>query len=204
MQRLHSWLPAAVLTLGLITSLELRAAPEGPNAPHGAPGAQADAVLQLLQDKGLLPTQAQVQQVRDGASELVLAAMNFLGVPYRRGGDTAEEGFDCSGFTRHVFENTFGLVLPRRADQQANSAGLAKVGREELKPGDLVFFNTMRKAFSHVGIYIGEGRFIHAPRSGGEVRVEDMRVAYWAQRFNGARRADLAVAQAPSQAANPR
>jgi hypothetical protein len=61
--------------------------------------------------------------------------------------------------------------------------------REELKPGDLVFFNTMRRAFSHVGIYVGDGKFIHAPRSGGEVRIEDMRQAYWSKRFNGARRA---------------
>jgi cell wall-associated NlpC family hydrolase len=121
--------------------------------------------------------------------------MNFLGVPYRRGGDDAE-GFDCSGFTRHVFESTLGLVLPHRADQQARHASLASVPRDELKPGDLVFFNTMKRAFSHVGIYIGEGRFIHAPRSGGEVRVEDMRQRYWAQRFNGARRAEL-LAQAP-------
>ena len=70
--------------------------------------------------------------------------------------------------------------------------------RDELKPGDLVFFNTMRRTFSHVGIYVGEGRFIHAPRSGGEVRVEDMRQAYWSQRFNGARRAELAALPASS------
>ena len=131
-----------------------------------------------------------VQQVRDTASELVLQAMNFLGVPYKRGGDNADHGFDCSGFTRHVFENSLGLVLPRRADQQARQSGLLPVKREELRPGDLVFFNTMKRAFSHVGIYVGEGRFIHAPRAGGEVRVEDMRQAYWAKRFNGARRAE--------------
>ena len=68
--------------------------------------------------------------------------------------------------------------------------------REELKPGDLVFFNTMRRAFSHVGIYVGEGKFIHSPRTGGEVRVEDMRAAYWAKRFNGARRADVHAVEA--------
>jgi len=169
-------------------------------APEGDAAAPADAVLQLLKDKGLLPTAAQIEgnpivrQVRDTASELVLSAMNFLGVPYRKGGNSEEQGFDCSGFTRHVFENSIGLVLPRRADQQAKDASLTTVKREELKPGDLVFFNTMRRAFSHVGIYVGEGRFIHAPRSGGEVRVEDMRQAYWAKRFNGARRAELPAA----------
>jgi cell wall-associated NlpC family hydrolase len=178
--------------LGLLCAGPLRAAPD---APAG------DAVVQLLQDKGLLPSVTQVaaqveasplvQQVRDTASDLVMQAMNFLGVPYRRGGNTADQGFDCSGFTRYVFENSIGLVLPRRADEQAKSSGLLNVKREELKPGDLVFFNTMRRAFSHVGIYVGEGKFIHAPRAGGEVRVEDMRQAYWSKRFNGARRADL-------------
>ena len=170
---------------------------------HAAPDVPAgDAVLQLLQDRGLLPTTQQVesntvvQQMRDTASDLVMQAMNFLGVPYRLGGNSAEQGFDCSGFTRHVFENSLGLVLPRRADQQARHGGLLSVKREELKPGDLVFFNTMRRAFSHVGIYVGEGKFIHAPRTGGEVRVEDMRQAYWSKRFNGARRADLPTVEA--------
>ncbi|MDO9074419.1 MAG: C40 family peptidase [Rubrivivax sp.] len=132
-----------------------------------------------------------VQQMRDSATELVIASMNFLGVRYVRGGNSAEQGFDCSGFTRYVFEHSLGLVLPRRADEQARQAGLMSVGRNELRPGDLVFFNTMRRAFSHVGIYVGEGKFIHAPRSGAEVRIEDMRAAYWTKRFNGARRADI-------------
>jgi len=165
-----------------------------------------DAVLQFLRDKSLVPAAAAVDSrplvnrardmATDMASDMVMTAMNFLGVPYRRGGDSADEGFDCSGFTRHVFENSLGLLLPRRADQQAQDSNLAKVQREELRAGDLVFFNTMRRAFSHVGIYVGEGRFIHSPRAGGEVRIEDMRQAYWAKRFNGARRADLVAADA--------
>ncbi len=114
--------------------------------------------------------------------------MNFLGVPYRRGGRSAETGFDCSGFTRHVFEHTLGLLLPHRADDQARLSTFLPIRREELKPGDLVFFNTMRRTFSHVGIYVGAGQFIHSPRAGGEVRVEDMRIAYWARRYTGARR----------------
>jgi len=186
----------ACLTLLIVTAGAVRAAPETP------PG---DAVVQLLQERGLLPAigavevRPLVQQMRDTASDLVMQAMNFLGVPYRRGGNTAEQGFDCSGFTRFVFENSIGLVLPRRADQQAQTAGLQSVKREELKPGDLVFFNTMRRAFSHVGIYVGEGKFIHAPRTGGEVRVEDMRASYWAKRFNGARRADLPTVEASAK-----
>jgi cell wall-associated NlpC family hydrolase len=116
-------------------------------------------------------------------------------VRYRRGGTSAEQGFDCSGFTRYVFEHSLGLVLPRRADQQAHEQGLLTVKKEELRPGDLVFFNTMRRAFSHVGIYVGDGKFIHAPRPGGEVRIEDMGATYWVKRFNGSRRADLPTPQ---------
>jgi cell wall-associated NlpC family hydrolase len=127
---------------------------------------------------------------------MVLTSMNFLGVPYRRGGNSADEGFDCSGFTRRVFEMSLGLVLPRRADEQAGAKGLIDVKRDELMPGDLVFFNTLKRTFSHVGIYVGEGKFIHAPRTGGQVRVEDMRFAYWANRFTGARRAEPMVADA--------
>jgi hypothetical protein len=129
--------------------------------------------------------------MRESASDMVLAAVNFLGVPYRHGGTSAESGFDCSGFTRHVFEMSIGLVLPRRAAEQAKAESLQQVKRNELKPGDLVFFNTMRRAFSHVGIYVGDGNFIHAPRTGGKVRIESMREAYWSARFNGARRAAL-------------
>lgn len=181
-----------------------------PSPALSAPDGSDDAVLQLLQDRGLLAPQVAadaqqlVRRARDSASELVLSAMNFLGVPYRRGGNSPEQGFDCSGFTRHVFELTLGRVLPRRAEEQAHVAGLLRVQASELRPGDLVFFNTMRRAFSHVGIYVGDGKFIHAPRSGGEVRVEDMRAAYWARRFNGARRADLpAGAQAAVLQASP-
>ncbi|MDP1900476.1 MAG: C40 family peptidase [Rubrivivax sp.] len=190
MSRLIPFALSASLSL-LLAAAPLQAAPDTPDMPRG------DAVLQLLHDKGLLPSAAEVeahpivQQVRDAASELVVSSMNFLGVRYRRGGNSAEQGFDCSGFTRYVFENSVGLVLPRRADQQARDSALAAVKKEELKPGDLVFFNTMRRAFSHVGIYIGEGKFIHAPRSGSEVRIEDMRTSYWVKRFNGARRAEI-------------
>lgn len=189
---------AAALLVLCLCAAPAHAGPETPPAPP-PPG---DAVLHLLQEKGLLPSASQlessalVQQVRDTATDMVMSAMNFLGVRYKRGGNTAEQGFDCSGFTRYVFEHSLGLVLPRRADEQARQAGLLSVKSDELKPGDLVFFNTMRRAFSHVGIYVGEGKFIHAPRTGGEVRIEDMRQSYWAKRFNGARRAELTAPEA--------
>ena len=120
------------------------------------------------------------------ASELVMQAMGLLGVPYKRGGTSEEKGFDCSGFVRYMYEKSVGLVLPRRAEEQAKVT--EEISRSELKPGDLVFFNTLKRTFSHVGIYVGDGKFIHAPRPGKAVRVDDMREAYWQKRFNGARR----------------
>ena len=190
------WVAICIAAAGAAGSVA-QAAPDDRSA--------ADPVLQLLQDKGFVSREsanegsALVRQVRDVASELVLSAMNFLGVPYRRGGSSADDGFDCSGFTRHIFEMSLGLVLPRRVDDQASASGLLRVNREELRPGDLVFFNTLKRTFSHVGIYIGDGKFIHAPRSGSEVRIEDMRQAYWDRRFTGARRADLNTPAAPGR-----
>ena len=147
----------------------------------------SDEVEKFLQERGLLGRVEMFRQrVGDKASDLVVNAMGFLGVPYRRGGTSQESGFDCSGFVRAMFEQTVGLILPRRASDQASVT--EKINREDLQPGDLVFFNTMRQAFSHVGIYVGDNKFIHSPRPGGEVRVEDMRQAYWDRRFNGARR----------------
>lgn len=170
---------------------------------YAAPDAPAmrgsDPVLQLLQANGLVHVEPLARQVREATSELVVAAMNFIGLPYRRGGGN-EEGFDCSGFTRHIFGLSLGLTLPRRSDEQARSSALTSVAREELKPGDLVFFNTLKRAFSHVGIYVGEGKFIHSPRTGGDVRIEDMRNSYWTNRFNGARRVDAGVLPARESA----
>ncbi|QJC56733.1 Murein DD-endopeptidase MepH [Polaromonas vacuolata] len=138
-------------------------------------------------DKGLLTQISQVgQNVGKQATQLVANAIDLLGVPYRRGGNSAETGFDCSGFVRAIYEQSIGLILPRRAEQQA--AATQNIEKSDLQPGDLVFFNTMRRAFSHVGIYIGDGKFIHAPRPGAEVRVESMSIAYWRGRFDGARR----------------
>ena len=167
-----------------------------------APDDANDALMRMVAEQVATRPEAAAsepglaQQVRDRASDMVLTAMNFLGVRYRRGGASDAEGFDCSGFTRFVFERSLGLVLPRRADEQASAAGLRTVKLDELKPGDLVFFNTLRRTFSHVGIYIGEGKFVHSPRTGGEVRVEDMRMSYWSQRFNGAHRVDALAAPA--------
>lgn len=126
--------------------------------------------------------------VTDRTSALVVNALGFLGVPYRRGGNSAETGFDCSGFVRAMYDQTVGFVLPRRAAEQA--AATQPVADAEMKPGDLVFFKTMRHAFSHVGIYVGEGKFIHAPKPGAQVRVDSLSGSYWQRRFEGARRVE--------------
>jgi cell wall-associated NlpC family hydrolase len=123
------------------------------------------------------------------ATALALAAMNYLDVPYTWGGNTAEEGFDCSGFTRHVYQRAAGINLPRTTEAQANSQTLTPVGRDDLAPGDLVFFNTLGRTYSHVGVYVGDNKFVHAPRTGAHVRVDNLGGAYWAGRFTGARRA---------------
>ena len=145
-----------------------------------------DQLSQQISNQFSGPLQTARSTFGGKASELVIQAMGLLGVPYKRGGMSEEKGFDCSGFVRHMFEKSVGLVLPRRAEEQAKVT--EEINRSELKPGDLVFFNTMKRTFSHVGIYIGDGKFIHAPRPGKAVRVDDMREAYWQKRFNGARR----------------
>ena len=158
----------------------------GAAAAQNAPAAN-DELGSWLADKGLFSQMAQVgQSVTNKASELVVHAMGFLGVPYQRGGSTVETGFDCSGFVKAIFEQTIGMVLPRRAEQQA--ADTQRIDKKELVPGDLVFFNTMHRAFSHVGIYVGDGKFIHSPKPGAEVRIESLGAAYWNRRFDGARR----------------
>jgi cell wall-associated NlpC family hydrolase len=126
--------------------------------------------------------------VVDKTETLINNAMQLIGVRYRWGGNTPQSGLDCSGFVRYVFNDTFGFLLPRKSAQMSK-VGL-EIGKEELRPGDLVFFNTMRHAFSHVGIYVGDNKFIHAPSRGKSIRVDDMTKVYWEKRYNGARRVE--------------
>jgi cell wall-associated NlpC family hydrolase len=126
--------------------------------------------------------------VVDKTETLINNAMQLIGVRYRWGGNTPQSGLDCSGFVRYVFNDTFGFLLPRKSAQMSK-VGL-QIRKDELQPGDLVFFNTMRHAFSHVGIYLGDNKFIHAPSKGKSIRVDDMTKVYWEKRYNGARRLD--------------
>jgi cell wall-associated NlpC family hydrolase len=119
-------------------------------------------------------------------NDVALYALSLSDTPYHYGGNTPESGFDCSGFVRHVYKHTLGLSLPRTSHE------MSRMGKPEsaahLQPGDLVFYNTQHRAYSHVGIYLGEGKFVHSPRTGSSVRVENMNESYWVARYNGARR----------------
>lgn len=152
---------------------------------------QSDPLGSYLANRGL--TDRTFSYAREhlgrGPHQMAGEALNLLGVKYTFGGEDPSSGFDCSGLVGYVAEQSLGLKLPR------SSAELAKLGsqisRNELKQGDLVFFNTRGARFSHVGIYIGDNKFVHAPRTGAVVRIEDMTVSYWRQRFTGARRLDV-------------
>ncbi|MEM5385309.1 C40 family peptidase [Paraburkholderia phymatum] len=127
------------------------------------------------------------------AGDVVVGALNMIGVRYRWGGDTPDSGLDCSGFVRYVFQDTLGMALPRRAEEMSRVGEKVRVA--DLKPGDLVFFNTMRRTFSHVGIYIGDNKFVHSPSTGSTIRVDDLDSGYWEKRFTGARRIETSVPQ---------
>ncbi|HEY6896064.1 MAG TPA: C40 family peptidase [Rhodocyclaceae bacterium] len=146
------------------------------------PSALADETPATPQEESI----SFVQRYTAKAQSAIDQALDLVGIRYKRGGSLPENGFDCSGFVGHVFREGLGLILPRTSKEISNTG--EAVQKDELKPGDLVFFNTMRKAFSHVGIYLGNNQFVHAPRTGAQVRIEDMRESYWAKRYNGARR----------------
>jgi cell wall-associated NlpC family hydrolase len=119
-------------------------------------------------------------------AEALLQTLLMLGVDYRYGGKSPQTGFDCSGLVAHVFREAYGIELPHNARAQSEMG--TRVSLSELRAGDLVFYNTLDRPFSHVGIYLGDGRFVHAPKTGAQVRVEPIRGNYWMRRFDGARR----------------
>ena len=122
-------------------------------------------------------------------SEVVFHALSHVGIRYFPGGSSPDTGFDCSGLVYYVIRQATGVGVPR--DTQGLSGNGLEVSAEDLQPGDLVFFNTLGRPYSHVGIYVGDQRFVHAPTRGGTVGVVDMRIPYWQQRYDGARRLDL-------------
>ncbi len=125
-------------------------------------------------------------RVLQTAQDLAIYALGLIGVDYHYGGNSPERGLDCSGLVRYVFQEVVGVTLPRTAREMARLGG--HVAQGDLRAGDLVFFNTRSSPFSHVGIYLGDHRFIHAPHRGGEVEIVAMTQHYWQQRYEGARR----------------
>jgi cell wall-associated NlpC family hydrolase len=150
-----------------------------------AQGAQRHADLTLADGARASLAEA-ADRMLQGTREIGLFALSLVGIDYLYGGESPERGLDCSGLIRYVFQHVTGVTLPRTAQE------LSRIGKDiraaDLEPGDLVFFNTRRFAFSHVGIYLGNDRFIHAPSRGGEVGVASLGSAYWQKRYNGARR----------------
>lgn len=130
--------------------------------------------------------QLREQQLLAKAGEITSRALNAIGIRYKYGGTSPETGMDCSAFVRYIFAKALGTELPRTAKEQSQVG--QKIESSELQPGDLVFYNTLHKNFSHVGIYIGNNEFIHSPSKGKSVKVENLNESYWKTRFNGARR----------------
>ncbi len=124
-------------------------------------------------------------QGQEKASEVVIYALGLMDIDYRFGGKNPQSGLDCSGMVTYIYRNAVGIELP------PNAARIAQIGREidpaRLAPGDLVFFNTTGQSFSHVGIYLGEDRFIHAPSSNGKIKVSSLKASYYAKRLEAAR-----------------
>jgi cell wall-associated NlpC family hydrolase len=126
------------------------------------------------------------ETVFSGSEELINRSMQLIGVRYRWETELPQTGLDGSGFVAYVFKDKLGFLLPRKSTQISQVG--TPISRDELQPGDLVFFNTMRLTFSHVGIYVGDNKFIHSPSKGADVRVDDLANLYWGNRFDGARR----------------
>lgn len=127
-----------------------------------------------------------VQAQHGNVGSLTTYAQSLIGTPYKYGGNSPDSGFDCSGFVGHVFRHSLGISLPRSTGEISRAG--KSVRSSDLRIGDLVFFDTLHRSFSHVGIYLGGDRFIHAPSNGGSVRVENILEDYWRRNYNGARR----------------
>ena len=147
----------------------------------------AGDLSRLLSSYDLTQTGVLAQQDAGGKIQTVLRrALALMGTPYRWGGTSPDSGFDCSGLVGYVFRTALGIELPRVSRDMARDG--EKIDRAALVPGDLVFFSRRGKRVDHVGIYIGEGRFLHAPRTGRDVTVSELDSGYWSQKFLQARR----------------
>jgi cell wall-associated NlpC family hydrolase len=164
-----------------------------PDVPAGAASIKPDAkpegkfsASRPTEGKGASADKNPTAADSDFAQGIMLQALSLIGVTYRWGGNSPETGLDCSGFIRYVFQQSMNIALPH------NAFAISRLGedveRDELKPGDLVFFNTLGRRFSHVGIYLGDDRFIHSPSTGSKIQIVSLNDAYWLKHYNGAKR----------------
>lgn len=177
--------PLAVLVLGIASSCAFaNPTEEATNKEASKAESRVDSTASYFARF----TYQVVDSVSSKTESLINEAMQLIGVRYRWNGDLPQSGLDASGFVRFVFRDKLGFLLPPKSSQMSKVG--KPIAREELQPGDLVFFNTMRLTFSHVGIYVGDNKFIHSPAKGSSVRVDDLASTYWDKRFDGARRLD--------------
>jgi cell wall-associated NlpC family hydrolase len=183
---------AASMLIGLMMTATSTAFADDVSSTSQSPYSYKSSDVTVTSDSANAPSGAKsfLSGVASKAGDVVVGALNMIGVRYRWGGNTPDSGLDCSGFVRYVFQDTLGMTLPRRAEEMSRVG--EKVTVSDLKPGDLVFFNTMRRSFSHVGIYIGDNKFVHSPSTGSTIRVDDLDDGYWEKRFTGARRIENA------------
>ncbi|MEP7157593.1 MAG: C40 family peptidase [Betaproteobacteria bacterium] len=177
MKRAMPWV--LMLMTGVAAAQGLAPANTEPNA--NVAGERAEDAVVAADAIAKLPSETNAR-----IDNMLIHALSLIGVKYQYGGNSSEKGFDCSGFVRHVFAETMAMDLPRSSYGMSRLG--APVGKGALQPGDLLFYNTLKRHFSHVAIYLGEGRFVHAPSRGKSVEIVDMTDAYWVKRFNGARR----------------
>jgi cell wall-associated NlpC family hydrolase len=181
------------LALGMAASFSALAVDSAVSAPEAA---SPTAEIAVPKESMFQAGRAYIARVSDRladtvtgkSDELINRAMEVIGVRYRWDAELPQSGLDGSSFVSYVFKDKLGFLLPHKSTQMSRVG--KPVGRDELQPGDLVFFNTMRLTFSHVGIYVGDNKFIHSPSKGASVRVDDLSSLYWDKRFDGARRLD--------------
>lgn len=186
-------LPMAVLISLTLFALPARAVDAISEAPKDAPVEVArdvpkETMFQVGKSYFARVSDRLADSVTGKSDELINRAMEVIGVRYRWDTELPQSGLDGSSFVGYVFKDKLGFLLPRKSTQMSRVG--KPINREELQPGDLVFFNTMRLTFSHVGIYVGDNKFIHSPSKGTSVRVDDLGSLYWDKRFDGARRLD--------------
>ncbi|MGY0558391.1 MULTISPECIES: C40 family peptidase [unclassified Lysobacter] len=193
----YRFLLGCVLSVAMTPAFATEAAP-GPGSiemPVLMPDAMTlpDRALSLAGDiSGMLASGKTAAAAADytppdrEAKNLLQRALTLLGTPYRWGGTSPDKGFDCSGLVSYVFQNALGIDLPRVSREQAN-AGEPVADKSDLAEGDLVFFGN-RGRINHVGIYLGEGRFVHAPSTGKDVMVSSLETGYWSGKYVQARR----------------